>query len=149
MHALWTRIGRLGASIMLVAALAFAFHTGVVAASGTGGSPDVTSASRSQESRSPHDHARGEHGVVGEASGAHLHAEAAKASSGQGEQHDGKGHCKTNCCGAACTIAVLSTPAFQVTRVEVSSVLTELFVPASSGIDPSGLKRPPRTPSIA
>lgn len=66
-----------------------------------------------------------------------------------GHHHDGKRHCKTNCCGAACTIAVLSTPAFQVSRVEVSSVLTGFFVAPLSGMDPSGLKRPPRTPSIA
>jgi hypothetical protein len=143
-HALWTRLRRLGASMMLVAALAFAFHSGVVAASDVAGSSRASASSvQSHQSQGPHDHVLGEHGSAAEG-GAHVHADA-----GHSGHHDGKGHCKANCCGAACTIAVLSTPAFQVSRVEVSSVLTGLFAPALSGIDPSGLKRPPRTPSIA
>jgi hypothetical protein len=143
--ALWIRMRRLGASMMLVAALAFAFHSGVVAASEFGPAAPVGQvAAHDHGQAANHDRATDHH------DGPRASAAAGTHVAGDHGDHDhGKGHCKTNCCGAACTTAVLSTPAFHVSRVEISSVLIGLFVPVLSGIDPSALKRPPRTPSIA
>jgi hypothetical protein len=131
---------------MLVAALAFAFHAGAVAASALGVSAAVgQSASHHQDEGSrSHDHTASHHDHVHAAGNASAYAAGAP-----GDHDHRKGHCKTNCCGAACTLAVLSTPAFQVSRIEVSSVLIGSFVPVLSSIDPSSLKRPPRTPNIA
>lgn len=133
---------RLAASMMLVAALAFAFHAGVVAASEFALPAQVSQSVTHDHAVSSHDHASGHHDEVEAPDGTHVAA-------GQADHDHGKGHCKTNCCGAACTTAVLSAPAFHVSRVEASAVLIGLFEPALSGVDPSGLKRPPRTPSIA
>jgi hypothetical protein len=137
MNASWIRLRRLGTSIMLAAALAFAFHNAVVAA-------DISGASGCNghvHTAATHDHAAAHElaGVV--QSHGHQHASADRT------HHDGTSHegdCKVPCCGSACTTALLVTPTMpQIVRGRPTSVLAA-HRQAVHEAQPSGLKRPPR-----
>jgi hypothetical protein len=134
---LWKRLRRLGTSIMLAAALAFAFHNAAVAA-------DISGASGCNghvHTAATHDHAAAhEHAGVAHSHG-HQHASTDQT------YHDGtshKGDCKVPCCGSACTTALLVAPTMpQIVRGQLTSVLA-VHRQAVHEAQPSGLKRPPK-----
>src|SRR6202035_3481629 len=107
MNALWIRLRRLGTSVMLVAALAFAFHNAAVADDLGGLHDRAGHVHGGVAPESPaHEHAApAHHHADGAASHNHQHASAAH-SAGAGHK-DG---CKVPCCGSACTTALLATP---------------------------------------
>jgi hypothetical protein len=137
MNALWIRLRRLGTSIMLVAALAFAFHNAAVAAdiSGPGGCNGHVHTAATQDHAAAHQHASAAH------SHDHQHASTNHADRDGTSQ---KGDCKVPCCGSACTTALLVTPGMpQIVRGRPVSVLS-VHHRAVHEAQPSGLKRPPR-----
>jgi hypothetical protein len=142
MTALWIRLRRLATSIMLVAALAFAFHNAAVAANISG----PIGCNGHVHSTATHDH-----GAVHERSGVshhidvtHSQTQHAASTSGKKDGTTHKGTCKVPCCGTACTTALLVTPPLpQIVRGRPQTVLTA-YSPAIHEAQPIGLKRPPR-----
>lgn len=126
MLTLWTRIRRLATSVMLLAALAFAFHTGAVAADF--GLTDCVAHASSLD---------------------HVHADASarehKTGAGGDRVSAERSHCKVPCCGSACTVAVLAS-VYSISPVR-SSCMTALILPAHalSHTEPHGIERPPRS----
>jgi hypothetical protein len=124
MNALWIRLRRLGTSMMLVAALAFAFHNAAVAAniSGPIGCNGHVHSTATHDHGAVHAHWGVSHHIEVTQSHTHQHAV-----SNFGEQ-DGtthKGTCKVPCCGTACTTALLVTPPLpQIVRGRPQTVLT-------------------------
>jgi hypothetical protein len=141
---LWKRLRRLGTSIMLAAALAFAFHNAAVAAdiSGAIGCNGDVHAIATPDHIAAHEHAGVAHSHT---SVAHSHDHQHASTDHQkidGTPHSGD--CKVPCCGSACTIALLVAPAMpQIVRGRPASVLATQSQ-AIHEAQPSGLKRPPR-----
>jgi hypothetical protein len=143
MNALWIRLRRLGTSMMLVAALAFAFHNAAVAAdiSGPIGCNGHVQGTATHDRGAVQEHSGAYHHIHLTHSHAHQHA-ASHSSNQDGTTH--KGTCKVPCCGTACTTALLVTPPLpQIVRGRPKTVLTA-YSPAIHEAQPIGLKRPPR-----
>jgi hypothetical protein len=124
MNALWIRLRRLGTSIMLVAALAFAFHNAAVAAniSGPIGCNGHVPSTATHDHGGVHEHSGVFHQV--DFSHSHTHQHAA-STSGKKDGTTHKGTCKVPCCGTACTTALLVTPPLpQIVRGRPQTVLT-------------------------
>lgn len=122
----WTHLRRLATSVMLLAVLAFAFHTGAVAAD-FGAADCVTHTFGSALDDTHAD--------------AHAHAHNAGADHGS----LARSHCKVPCCGSACTVAVLAS-VYSILPVRESCMTAPtLPVCALSDTEPRGLERPPRS----
>ncbi len=155
MNTLWSYYRRLVASIMLVAVASFVLHGGAMAGlhqHGPGSTECATTApvghvhpAASHEHPTPdlheaaHDHGEGV---------AHNHAKAdlPGETAPSDQQAAGEG---TPCCASVCAIALT---AFGLDTTSAPIGVSVVLVPESqrgSGIDPNGLKRPPRTPDIA
>jgi hypothetical protein len=155
LSALWTHFRRLAASVMLVAMTSFVLHGAAMAGlhqHGPGSTECATTASAGhvhaatshQPSTLDAHHAAHDHGSGVD----HHHAKAdlpdEVASSDQ--QAAGEG---SPCCASICAIALT---AFGLDTTSAPMEVSLILVPESqrgSGIDPNGLKRPPRTPDIA
>lgn len=130
MAALWIRVRKFGAGMMLLAAFAFAFHNAVVAA-------DLGECGI-HLSGVTHVHA---HHAEGDA---HVHL--ADAHGGDHAASKDAGHpLKVPCCGSACTVAVLSaeTALLPIRSAAMKAVLQP--APELQATEPRGLKRPPRS----
>lgn len=133
---LGARLYRLCSAIMLLAALSFAFHTGVVLADFNDIADGHGHAAASVET-SAH--------VDGTAH-ADVHRSAADADHDAGGH---QGHCKVPCCGSiGCTIALLAS-GILLFPVRIATTAPPLpMVTSLSGVEPRGLKRPPKTLSL-
>lgn len=116
---------------MLVAMTAFVLHGSAMAKAEAGGAVNCPSSIG-------HVHADG--GDHQHLATDHSHADAGD----QGDHHHGKGASNNPCCGSMCAFALpASAPTHVVSFVQMSvvrTVATDLW----SGLDPGGLKRPPR-----
>lgn len=142
MNAMWTHCRRLVASLMLVAVASFVLHGGAMAGvhvHGSGAAECATPASAGHVHKAAGHH-RGD-GV------AHHHASTADTSDGLPEGHQAAPG--ENCCTGVCAVA-LSARAPETLSVPMAT-LTALVPESQDGSSRSieGLKRPPRTPSIA
>lgn len=149
MTAAWTHFRRLVASLMLVAMTSFVLHSGAMAGlhqhgldssecETTASSGHVHQAAVSIEQAHDHDNvAAHHHGTIDSAD--EVSSNDTKADPGA----------KTPCCTSVCAVVLTSVnPAAM--SAPMGIILT--LLPESqlvSGIDPNGLKRPPRTPDIA
>jgi hypothetical protein len=137
---------RLVASVMLVAMASFVLHGAAMAGfhPHKAGSADCAPVAAHAYQAHGHDHGDG---VV------HVHAEqtadAADRDHGGTPDHHANGGSDGPCCSSVCSVTlampgsdVLSAPMGFATAFQPESQ-------AGSGIDQSGPKRPPRTPSIA
>lgn len=126
---------RLGTSLMLLAACAFALHTGVVAAD-FGAVADYVHAGFDA-----HEHADAVDAAHAHTDGDHLHLAVAGGKHADQKHH---GHCKVPCCGTGCTIAVLAFGiSLEPARTRSARAPLPLAITLSS-TDLKGLKRPPR-----
>lgn len=125
---------------MMLAALAFTFHAGAVAAD-FGSMAELYGHAGAKS----HDYADAQ---------AHLHAGARQtgappvhpAGTKSAEIPSDHGHCKVPCCGTGCTIAVLAVGVTLSSSARTASSDTPAPVIASlTGTDPPGLERPPRS----
>ena len=145
MKATLSRLRRLVASIMLVATAAFVLHGSAMASLHAHGadSPQCKPATTHIHAPAAHDHGDG---VV------HVHADRSAKASGHDHGPNGTHHAAGNdgpCCSTVCSVT-LAAFGFEVISAPLG--LAQDLRPASqvgSGIDPNGLKRPPRTPCIA
>ena len=132
----WPDLHRFVASLMLVAMTAFVLHGAAMAKAGAGGIGCSSSAGHVHPAAGNNDH---HHVGAG-----HDHADHQHAELGDHDGHHGKGGSEAPCCGSACTTALPSSaPVHAVSLIPVRltmTVVTDLW----SGIDPNGLKRPPR-----
>jgi hypothetical protein len=153
--AVWTRLRRLVASIMLVAVASFVLHGGAMAGlhqHGPGSADCGTPAPAghvhqagihdhgpSDIRHAPHDHGSGTaHQPTG--------ADVASDDVPHDRQAAGEG---SACCAGVCAAAVIAV-GLETASTRMGSRL--VVIPGGqrgSGIDPNGLKRPPRTLSIA
>jgi hypothetical protein len=141
---LWKRLRHFGTSIMLVASLAFAFHSAAVAAdiSGAIGCNGHVHTTATHDHVAAHEHAGVAHTHIGVAQ-SHSHQHAA-SDSGKQDGTTYKRECKVPCCGSACTTALLVAPSMpQIVRGRPPSVLAP-HRQAIHEAQPSGLKRPPK-----
>ena len=129
----WPDLRRLAASLMLLAMTAFVLHgTAMAKAVGPAGFPSSVG----------HVHAvgGGHHHLAAD----HDHADAAHGEHHQGDHH-GKGGSTAPCCGSMCAGALPSSaPGCAVTRIQRELARAIPDDRSWSGLDPSGLKRPPR-----
>ena len=154
MNAVLTHLRRLVASIMLVAVASFVLHGTAMAGvhqHAPGSTECATTASSGHvHQAAAHDHATIDVQLANHDHGtgvAHNHAEAdLSEDETPSDQHAaGEG---SACCASVCAMA-LTEFGLNTMSAPMSSSLT--LIPESqcgSGIDPNGLKRPPRTPSI-
>jgi hypothetical protein len=157
---MWTRLRRLVASIMLVAVASFVLHGGGMAGlhqHGRGSTECATPAlggHGNQAAVHGHgtpdvQHETHDHGV----GVAHHHADAdlAKADLAAGDVSNDR-HAASEgsaCCASVCAVALIAFGS-DTMSVPMGSTLAVVFKSQiGSGINPNGLKRPPRTPSIA
>jgi hypothetical protein len=137
---------RLVASVMLVAMASFVLHGAAMAGfhPHKAGSADCGPVAAHAHQAHGHDHGEA---VV------HVHAEqaadVAARDHGSKADHHADGGSDGPCCSSVCsvTVAILGSD-----LVSAPMGFAKAFQPESqvgSGIDQSGLKRPPRTPSIA
>lgn len=154
LSALWIHFRRLVASVMLVAVTSFVFHGGAMAglhqhgpgstecaASGSGGHVHQAAAhshSTPDAHQVVHDHGDG-------AAHHHVDANLFDEAVPSDQQAGSEG---SPCCAGICATALI---AFGPDTTSIPMGVILVFVPASqrgSGIDPNGLKRPPRTSDI-
>lgn len=155
MSALWTHFRRLVASVMLVAVASFVLHGGAMAGLHQHGPGSTECAAPSSGG---HVHQAAAHGrstldahQIGHdrsAGAAHHHVDAdlSNEAAPSDQQAAGEG---SPCCAGICAIALTG---FGPDTTSAPMGATLIPVPVSqrgSGIDPNGLKRPPRTPCIA
>ena len=148
MNTLWTHFRRLVASLMLVAMTSFVLHGGAMAGMhqhGPGSTECAPAAPAGHVRQAAvHDHSAAHDHADG---AAHQHADTASDMADAGDPASDAE--PSPCCASVCAIALtfiapdaLSAP---------MGIAVELL-PASqngTGMSPDGLKRPPRTPSIA
>lgn len=157
MKAALSHLRRLGASLMLVAMASFVLHGAAMAGShARGGSaqcqPQVTHVHQIAHAQ--------QHGTAGEHAVAHHHgdgvvhfhasdgAQVAPDQPGAGPEHKAADN-HSPCCSMACAVTLAAS---EVAAVAGPTPAARASLPASQqgfGTDPNGLKRPPRTPSIA
>jgi hypothetical protein len=152
---LWTHFRRLVASIMLVAVTSFVIHGGAMAGlhqHRSGSTECATSASSghvhwagtdSHDERAAHVHEDGS---------AHQHAHAGSSHAdvtADGATGNGQASTPDTCCASVCAVAL--TTVAQDGLSAPLSVTAELLPDRQDGVSThlDGLKRPPRTPSIA
>ena len=141
MQAVWTHLRRLVTSVMLVAVTSFVLHGAAVTGSHAHGLGPVQGASTSH---AHHGHGTAHHHPDGTS---HIHG-AGQDGAGAGHDHHAGGG-EAPCCGSICTMALAP---FGPDAASAPIALAAALKPVSqegSGIDPNGLKRPPRTPCIA
>ena len=155
MSALWIHIRRLVASVMLVAVASFVLHGGAMAGLHQHG-PGSTECAAPASGGHVHQAATHSHPTPAAHDVGHDHGEGAAdhhhdagmldEASPSDQQAAGEG---SPCCAGICAIALTG---FGPDTTSAPMGATLVRVPASqrgSGIDPNGLKRPPRTPCIA
>jgi hypothetical protein len=149
LNAVWNRSRRLVTSIMLVAVTSFVLHGGPTASHAHGPAPNQQHATHHHAGESASLEHRADVAQVHAAGGAHEHAFAQPCDQNAlAGDHHGSGEAWLPCCGSLCSFVLAPIGS------ETQSVLlaTAALIPVSqfgSGIDPNGLKRPPRTPCIA
>ncbi len=155
MNAAWTHLRRLVTSIMLVAVASFVLHGGATAGLHRHGQDatecGTTASGRHVHRAAAHNHVTpsAQHAVHDHEDGvAQHHAEANPAQDEvpSNQQAAGEG---SACCAGVCAVALIAYGS-DTTSALMGIGLT--LMPGSqrgSGIGPNGLKRPPRTPSIA
>ncbi len=132
MRLIGATVRRFVASLMLLAALAFAFH-GATHAGDLHLSGDIChAAAGSAPDGHHHKHAHHDHGT-------HDHADQAQA-----DHHHDQDVQKAPCCGSICTVAISAMPG-----LGLAAMMHRLtgFVPPdtfATGIQPDGLHRPPK-----
>ena len=141
MAAALNHLRRLVASVMLVAMASFVLHGAAMAGfhSRGAGSPGCPPAAHVHQGQGH------EHG----ATVTHLHSPDAQVADSHDQAGNADHHSDGPCCSSVCsvTLAILGSH-----LVSAPMGFAKPFQPESqvgSGIDQSGLKRPPRTPSIA
>lgn len=146
MHAVWTRLRRLVASVMLVAMASFVLHGGAVVAMHQhgGAEHDCGSHASSASHGAATDHVNLEpsghsHGI----DEAHEHLPAG------GGDHGHKGASTDVCCGSLCAIAISMTPPGAAWAPIAAAPVPLPEAAERADARPDGPKRPPRTPSIA
>lgn len=152
MNTLWTHFRRLVTSVMLVAMASFVLHSGALAGMhrhGLGASDcqPVTSAAHghlhgaeAHVHQAAHDHGDGV---------AHHHDQADAADESAPDDQQAKAGPKGPCCASACPVAMAP---LGLDAISASMGIAVALLPTSqngSGMSLDGLKRPPRTPSIA
>jgi hypothetical protein len=70
------------------------------------------------------------------------------AAGGAGADHHGSDHPAKACCGTACASAIQAAAHELASPALTRHAVPQLAGRAGSSIDPNGLKRPPRTPSL-
>ena len=141
MNSVWTHVRRLATGLMLVAMAAFVLHSGAMA-----GMKVHNTVSHQAEGRihtevsHPSHHESGEGIALFEASDNCTHCLSSGEPDGAGMTY--KSHC-ANACGVALPFTVPSESA----RI-VMAGMQALVSQEGAGIDPAGLKRPPRTSFI-
>lgn len=141
MKAVRNRLRRLVASIMLAAMTSFVLHGGAAATHAHPSAPHQQHAHDHGRQGVAHDHGGGKVHVHGEGRALVQVGDAC-------DGHDSAGG-EFPCCGSFCAFALafsggdtLSAPVALAAALTAASQL-------GSGIDPNGLKRPPRPPAIA
>ncbi|WP_262271685.1 hypothetical protein [Microvirga yunnanensis] len=152
MNTLWTHFRRLITSVMLVAMTSFVLHSGALAGMhrhGLGASDCQPVASAAQG----HLHGAGAH--VHQAAHAHgdgvdhLHAQADEADASAPDHQPSKASLEGPCCTSACPVAMAP---LGLDAISAPMGIAIALLPTSqngTGLSLDGLKRPPRTPSIA
>ncbi|MFC1458302.1 hypothetical protein ACETIH_16675 [Microvirga arabica] len=141
MNSVWTHVRRLATSLMLVAMAAFALHSGALA-----GIKVHNTVSHHAEGRihtgvsQPSHHESGEGVALVKASDSCTHCLNSGEPDGAGTTYGS--HC-ANACGVALPFGVPGEPARTAT-----AGIQALVSQGGAGIDPAGLKRPPRTSFI-
>lgn len=156
MNAVWTHLRRLVASIMLVAVASFVLHGGATAGvhqHGQGSTDCATTASGGHVHRgAAHNHVTSgaQHAVHDDHgdSVAHHHADIDPAE-GEIPSHQQAAGEGSDCCAGVCAVALIAYGSGTTSALMGTSHTLMLSSQRGSGIDPNGLKRPPRTPSIA
>ena len=134
---------------MLVATTSFVLHGAAMAGFHAHGAGSVSCKPAVSYGHSAHGHAHHDHGdgVL------HVHAEQT-ANAAAGHDHGSAGERHTDgddgpCCSSVCSVT-LSASGPEAMSAPIGHAAALLPVSqVGSGIDPSGLRRPPRTPHIA
>jgi hypothetical protein len=139
---------------MLVAVTSLVLHGAAVAGlhQHLAGSIQCAAAASTEHSHTPsiahaaskHSHKTGHHGGA-----SHHHAEIDLTDSGAPADQQASGGAGDQCCASICAVALVASGP---DTLSVPVSVAQAPVPDSqvgSGIDPSGVKRPPRTPCIA
>ncbi|MBJ6126843.1 hypothetical protein [Microvirga splendida] len=143
MSAVWTHLRRFIASLVLVAMAVFVLHNGAMAGMQAHGLDSVRSGTQAAIAKELQQHP----GCGGETAG--VEVEDGCALMGADHDHDGAQGLHNPHCGSVCGFALPSVN-LGLATVRVVAMIT--LTPESqqgSGIDPNGLKRPPRTPHAA
>ncbi len=154
MNTLWTHFRRLVASLMLVAMASFVLHGGAMAGMHQHGpgstecAPAAPAGHTHQASVHDHSSAHAHPGAHNHADGAaHQHADTALDTADAGDPaSDAK---PSPCCASVCAIAMTAIGS---DAMSAPMGIAVALLPTSqngSGMSLDGLKRPPRTPSIA
>jgi hypothetical protein len=156
LNALWTHFRRLVASVMLVAVTSLVLHGSAMAGlhQHGPGSTDcaVPSSGGHVHQAAAHDHSTPDAHQVGHGHGngaAHHHAGADPLDAAVPDDQQQAADEGSPCCAGICAIALAG---FGPDTASAPMGATLILVPVSqrgSGIDPNGLKRPPRPPCIA
>lgn len=146
--ATWTYLRRLVASVMLVAVASFVLHGSAMARMHAGGGCAGLALVAALHAHSDHKHAV-EHGHGGDPVAAHVHP-SGNPTQGHHPGSTPDPHASgAPCCGMSCAIAIAPlVPDLISAPAAVTAVLPAL-AEIGSGIDPNGLRRPPRTSDIA
>ncbi|WP_201860723.1 hypothetical protein [Microvirga soli] len=143
MSAVWTHLRRFVASLVLVAVTVFVLHNGAMAgmrAHDLDGARSGSHAALIEKFQQHQD-------CAGETAG--VEAEDGCASMGGGHDHEGAQGLHNSHCGSFCGFALPSVDLGPGTARIVAMITLTPVSQQGSGIDPNGLKRPPRTPCIA
>lgn len=129
---LWPDFRRLVASLMLVAVTAFVLHGAAMAKAEAGKSGGLGTVEHVYHVADGVDHQ-------------HLAADHDHADAGdQSDHHHGKGGSSGACCGSMCAFALPASALVHAVFLAMVSVVLTAAADLWSGLDPSGLKRPPR-----
>ncbi len=152
MNTVWTHFRRLVTSLMLVAVASFVLHSGALAGmhrhgQGPSDCKPMASAAHGHLHGAPahvhqavHDHGDGV---------AHIHAPVEAADESAPDDQPAKADLEGSCCASACPVAMAPLGLHAISAP--MGIAVELLPTSQNGTGMSldGLKRPPRTPSIA
>ncbi|MFC4172441.1 hypothetical protein ACFOYU_10255 [Microvirga sp. GCM10011540] len=143
MSAVWNHLRRFVASLVLVAMASFVLHGGAMAAlqAHDGGPARGAHATHTKDADRPHPECA-DRVVTAVAPDGCVHGAG-------GPDHDGSEGPHSPHCGMVCGLALPSGSLGPVPVPATAAVCLPLESQRGSGIDPNGLKRPPRTPCIA
>ena len=155
MNAVWTYLRRLATSIMLVAVASFVLHGGATAVLHRHGQDatecGTTASGRHVHRAAAHNHVTpsAQHAVHDHGDGvAHHHAQADPTQDEvpSNQRAAGEG---SACCAGVCAVALIAYGSDSTSALMGIGLTLMPGSQRGSGIGPNGLKRPPRTPSIA